>query len=86
VAQTRESGGQAPTGLELPTLGGTAVQGEDAALARLGGVKRDLQAVAEETPGTAVVVRLGGREQMDEGGVALDRGADQAGETRVGEG
>ena len=86
VAQAGESRGQPPARLQLPALGGAAVEGEDAALARLGGVEGDLQAVAEEAAGTAVMVGLGGREQMDEGGVALDHRAHQGGEARVGEG
>ena len=86
MAQPGESRGQAPARLQLPALGGAAVEGEDPALARLGGVEGDLQAVAEETPGAAVVVGLGGREQVDEGGVALDHRPHQGGEARIGEG
>ena len=86
VTQPGESCRQAPARLQLPALGGAAVQGEDPPLARLGGVEGDLQPVAEEAPRPAVVVRLGGREQVDEGGVALHHGPHQGGEARVGEG
>ena len=86
VAQPGESGGQAPAWLQLPALGGAAVEGEDPALARLRGVEGDLQAVAEEPAGATVVVRLGGRQQVDEGGIALDDGPHQGSETRIGEG
>ena len=86
VAQPGESRGQAPARLQLPALGGAAVEGEDAALTRLGRVEGDLEPVAEETACTAVVMRLRGREQMDEGGLALDHRAHQGGEARVREG
>ncbi len=42
--------------------------------------------MAEEPAGTAVMVRLGGREQMHERGVAGDDGAHQGHEALVGEG
>ncbi len=86
MAQAGEARRQAPARLQLPALGGAAVQGEDPPLARLGGVEGDLQPVAEQTAGATVVVRLGGRQQMDEGGVALHHRTHQGGETRVGEG
>ncbi len=86
VAQPGESRRQAPARLQLAALGGAAVEGEDPALARLGGLERDLQSVAEQTAGAAVVVRFRGGQQMDEGGVALDDWSHQGGEARIGEG
>ena len=81
-----ESRGQAPAGLQLPALGRAAIEGEDLPLARLRGVEGDLQAVAEQPPGAAVMVGLGGRQQVDEGGVALDHRSYQRVEARIGEG
>ena len=86
MAQAGETRRQSPARLQLPALGGAAVQGEDPPLARLGGVEGDLQSVTEQTAGATVVMRLGGRQQVDEGGVALHHGTYQGGEARVGEG
>jgi hypothetical protein len=86
VAQTSEARRQTPARLELPTLGGTSVEGKDPALARLGGMKSDLQAVTEQATRAAVVVCLRGREQVNEGSVMLDDRSYQRFKTCVREG
>jgi hypothetical protein len=52
VAQTGKTRRKTPARLELPALGRAAIEGEDPALARLGGLKGDLQAVTEQATGT----------------------------------
>jgi hypothetical protein len=86
VAQPGEACRKTPARLELPALGRAAIEGEDPALAGLGGVEGDLQAVTEETPCTSVVVCLRGREEVDESGIALNDRSYQRGKARVREG
>ena len=86
VAESRKTRRQMPARLQGTAFARAAIEREDQPLARPCGVKGDLQAVAEEPARAAVMVGLGGRQQVHEGGVARQHRAHQGVEALVGEG
>jgi len=86
VQQSGDAGGQMPAWLEDSPLLRQTVEGKEPSATGAGGLEGDLEPVPQEPARAAMVMGFGGRQQMDEGGVALDQGEDQGAVVLITEG
>ena len=72
VQQTHDGGGQLPARFEHPALLWLAVEGKQPSAAGPRGLKRHLETMTKQPAGAAMMMGLGGRQQMHERGIAFD--------------